>query len=148
MITREADYALRVVLRLVQQGATNPTQAVSSAEIAEAMGIPYRFLRKIVRRLVGGGLVRSRRGQGGGIYLARAPEGLSLYDVLQVMDPSGKSINACTPGGPGCPREDHCPLSAEMKKIQRGIDRALRDTHFGDCVEVERVLDGGVSAET
>ena len=51
------------------------------------MLIPYRFLRKIVQRLVTAGIVVARRGKRGGIALAEPNASLSLLDVLRAADP-------------------------------------------------------------
>ena len=70
MITREADYALRVVLSLadIPKG-----QSFSTAALAEQMNIPYRFLRRILRKFCVSGLVGSVRGKEGGVYLLEKP---------------------------------------------------------------------------
>ncbi|MEI8139570.1 MAG: Rrf2 family transcriptional regulator [bacterium] len=55
MITRETDYSMRLVLALAERHKKGILSA-SSAEIAAEMDIPYRFLRKLVKRLVVGGI--------------------------------------------------------------------------------------------
>jgi DNA-binding IscR family transcriptional regulator len=66
MITKETDYALRTALYLARQ--YEKADGVSSTAImAVAMAIPYRFLRKIVGKLVAAGLLVSQRGKGGGV---------------------------------------------------------------------------------
>ncbi|HOF88108.1 MAG TPA: Rrf2 family transcriptional regulator, partial [Armatimonadota bacterium] len=84
MITRETDYAIRAMLYLAHHAGDG---AISAATVAEAMDIPYRFLRRILSRLVGTNLLVSTRGKQGGLRLARDPEEVSLLDVVEAMDP-------------------------------------------------------------
>ncbi|MFC1468030.1 RrF2 family transcriptional regulator [Verrucomicrobiota bacterium] len=127
MITREADYAVRVVLYLAQHTEEG---AVSTADLAEEMDIPYRFLRKIVRRMVDAELVVSQRGQGGGLRLARSEKEISLADVLNAIDPSGVKLNLCMLEGDGCQRSKFCVVSKKFEVLQAELDEKLRSITF------------------
>src|SRR5262249_30739550 len=54
--------------------------------IADAHGIPLRFLVQILLQLKGAGLVASTRGAAGGYHLTRSPDKISLADVINVID--------------------------------------------------------------
>jgi Rrf2 family protein len=54
--------------------------------IADAHGIPQRFLVQILLQLKGAGLVASIRGASGGYQLARPPEEISLAHVINAID--------------------------------------------------------------
>ena len=71
-VSRKVDYALRAVIHLANEEASD--RACSVAEIAERERIPRQFLEKIVQELIHEGLVRSRRGPHGGYVLARPAE--------------------------------------------------------------------------
>lgn len=127
MITREADYAIRVVLYLAQHTEGG---AVSTADLAEVMEIPYRFLRKIVRRMVDAELVVSQRGQGGGLRLARQEKDVSLADVLNAIDPSGVKLNLCMLDPAECSRSSTCQISKKFAVLQAELDQKLRSITF------------------
>jgi len=127
MITREADYAIRVVLYLAQHSDEG---AVSTADLAEEMDIPYRFLRKIVRRMVEAELVVSQRGQGGGLRLARKEGDISLADVLNAIDPSGVKLNLCMLEGEECQRSKFCVISKKFEVLQEELYEKLRSITF------------------
>ena len=57
-------------------------------EIADAHGIPSRFLVQILLQLKAPGLVQSVRGASGGYQLAREPEEITLLEVMTVVDAS------------------------------------------------------------
>jgi Rrf2 family protein len=62
------------------------SQPVRIKAIADAHGIPLRFLVQILLQLKGAGLVASIRGASGGYQLARPPEEISLADIINVID--------------------------------------------------------------
>lgn len=133
MITREADYAIRVLMRLARQdeGADG---CVPSIRIAEEMGIPHRFLRKLVKRMVAAGLLRSRRGKSGGLMLGRKGARVSLFEVLQTMSPTGTRLSWCESAGNTCQRKRDCGMNRVIHRIQTGVDRQLRTTTIAALV--------------
>ncbi len=123
LITRETDYALRATLYLAMQ--EDLAASISTAELSEEMSIPYRFLRKIVSKLVAAGLVLSRRGKGGGLSLAKAPEDVSLLDVIRAVDPDAVILNRCLTEVESCDRSVFCGIHAELGRMQKGLDEGL-----------------------
>lgn len=124
MITREADYAIRVALHLAALGSEGRDTA-SCAEVARDMGVPYRFLRKIVRRMVAAGLILSSRGRGGGLRLAQPPERISLLDVIGVMGATGVKLSLCLAPQGRCARAKECRVHHELTALQRKVDERL-----------------------
>jgi Rrf2 family transcriptional regulator, iron-sulfur cluster assembly transcription factor len=128
MITKEADYAIRVMLYLAHHA--NNGQSVSTARLSEEMDIPYRFLRKIVRRMVEAGLVASQRGKGGGVKLARPRDRISLLEVVSAIDPRGVQINTCSTDRRACARSRRCEVHPELRQVQQMLDKHLGDISF------------------
>lgn len=83
MSTR-GDYACRALLSLTLGGPDSAPTSVR--DIAERTGLPQPYLEQILLALKGAGLVRSKRGVGGGYTLARAPELIRLSEVLSAVD--------------------------------------------------------------
>jgi Rrf2 family protein len=83
-ISAKAEYACVAMLEL----ATNygDPQPVRIKAIADARGIPQRFLVQILLQLKTAGLVASVRGASGGYQLARPPETISLASVINAID--------------------------------------------------------------
>ena len=83
-VSTRGDYASRALLSLALHAEeSGPT---SVRDIAERTGLPQPYLEQILLALKGAGIVRSKRGVGGGYVLARAPEQISLYDIMKVVD--------------------------------------------------------------
>jgi Rrf2 family iron-sulfur cluster assembly transcriptional regulator len=77
-VSTRGDYASRALLSLALHGAdSGPT---SVRDIAERTGLPQPYLEQILLALKGAGLVRSKRGVGGGYVLAREPATITLGD--------------------------------------------------------------------
>jgi Rrf2 family protein len=83
-ISAKAEYACVAMLELAANyGEAQPLRVKS---IADAHGIPQRFLVQILLQLKGAGLVVSLRGASGGYQLARPPQQVRLADVINVID--------------------------------------------------------------
>jgi Rrf2 family protein len=86
LVSAKAEYACLAMLELAaRHGEPKPVRLI---DIAEVHGIPQRFLVQILLQLKGAGLIASTRGAAGGYQLARSPDEISLWDVLEVVDSS------------------------------------------------------------
>src|SRR5713226_548417 len=83
-ISAKAEYACVAMLELAAN--YREPQPVRIKAIADAQGIPQRFLVQILLQLKGAGLVTSVRGAAGGYQLARPPEDISLADIVNIID--------------------------------------------------------------
>jgi Rrf2 family protein len=92
-ISAKADYAVRAVVELA---ADNGEKPVKAERIATAQEIPLNFLENILGELRHAGLVRSHRGAEGGFRLARAPEEITVADVIRAVEGPLASVR----GGP------------------------------------------------
>ena len=82
MSTR-GDYACRALLSLSLHRTSGPT---SVRDIAERTALPQPYLEQILLALKGAGIVRSKRGVGGGYELARPPEEIDLAQIVSAVD--------------------------------------------------------------
>ena len=95
-ITREADYALRIIAMLADEN-----RQIEAKAIAEKNDIPYRFTLKILRKIVQAGIIKSYRGVNGGYVLNKKPSEITLKDVIETID--GKiAINKCMENPESC----------------------------------------------
>ena len=85
VITRETDYALRI-LRALLDGKLH-----TAGQIAQDELLPQAFAYKILKKLEKAGLVEVVRGTAGGCRLSADLTGTSLYDLMKAMGERGKS---------------------------------------------------------
>ena len=84
-LSARVDYALRAVVELAS-GPAGPDRPVTADQLAQAQGIPPKFLESILLQLRRGGVVNAQRGPEGGYWLARPAADISLADVIRVID--------------------------------------------------------------
>ena len=103
---RTAEYALRAMANLAHQRQDRPMPAKA---LSKATGIPQHYLSKIMKKLVEAGLVRSRKGHGGGFSLAKPKKEIPYLDIL-VASGYEAHPNRCVFGWGECNNEAPCPL--------------------------------------
>lgn len=123
LMTREMDYALRILRALCQDGQ------LSAAAAAEKEHMPKAITLKILKRLHAAGLVTSRRGSSGGYLLQRPCDELYLGDLFQALG-EPVFVNRCQRPGYQCEnrRPESCGLCRELSRIQGVLDGELRKT--------------------
>ena len=131
-ITRESDYAMRVVRALM--GETR----LSVSDICEREAITAPFASKILKKLQNAGLVQGYRGVHGGYALKKDPAELTLYDIYSAID-SDMSIIECLNGRCECARNGQngvpCYAHDELKDIQDELWTMLRRKSIKELFE-------------
>ena len=92
-ISAKADYAVRAALTL----AAADSATVKGERIADAQGIPLKFLENILIDLRQAGLVASQRGPDGGYRLDGDPEKITVADVIRAVDGPLASVRGRRP---------------------------------------------------
>jgi Rrf2 family protein len=113
-IPRKIEYALRAMIHL----ADNPGGVARGVEIARVEHIPKYYLEKVIRDLMHRGLVRARRGPGGGYQLARPAETISFRDVIEAVE-GPITLNLCVDGGSACNLQPACRMFRVWEEGQR-----------------------------
>jgi len=114
-VSTRGDYACRALLSLaLRQDEGGPT---SVRDIAERTALPQPYLEQILLALKGAGLVRSKRGVGGGYVLARPPDEIRLAEILSAVDGPITLGDFGEPHQDGaCDHEGQCVLLAVWKQ--------------------------------
>ena len=128
-ITRQADYAVRAILHLAQNGH----QRMATSVIAEEQRIPPSFLAKIVSQLSIAGLLHTSRGAHGGVTLARSARDITLLEVIEAID-GPIQLNECVTEESICTFLDVCPLRSVWCEAQDELVRKMKGTNFEDMV--------------
>lgn len=118
-LTQHTDYSLRVLMFL----AIHPEKVATIKEIANQYQISRNHLMKVVQKLVQGGFVDSRRGQGGGLTLYRAAEDINLAEVVRHMEPDFHVVECFRDDGGSCLITPACALAGLLKDaVERFLD--------------------------
>lgn len=128
MFSQTSEYALRVVVYLGSLGGRSAT----IAQIAAATLIPTSYLAKVLLALSKAGVTRTQRGLYGGSVLARPAETLTVYDVVQAVDPIER-ITTCPLG-----LKNHgvnlCPLHRRLDQAIESVEQAFRASTIAEMV--------------
>ena len=128
MISQTAEYALRIAVYL----ASLEGKPATTAQIALATKTPSGYLSKILRNLARGGLVQSQRGLHGGSTLARPAQQMTVWDVVDAVDPI-RRIRTC-PLGLKSHGVSLCPLHRRLDSAIAWIETAFRATTIAELV--------------
>lgn len=135
MITNKTKYALKALFRLAIAESAEP---MLIADIAEAEQIPRKFLELILVELKVQGLLKSRKGRGGGYQLAKPASQIKIADVLRITDGpmapvpclSKTSKERCSE----CRDEATCSVRLAFKDAYSNYVESLENTTLLDMV--------------
>ena len=96
-------------------------------DVARCTGLHKPYLAKIINQLARQGLVKAKRGYHGGVVLARPPEKISLFQVMQAVDRDNQR-SSCFFGLEKCPMKGRCPAHKPWKKMRQQLEAMLRKT--------------------
>lgn len=138
MFSQTVEYALRAVTYLAQNCET----ACTTEQIARATNVPQAYLAKVLQSLLRSGITQSQRGIKGGIRLARSAEELTLYDVVQAVDPIKRIEHCPLPVNDEIedrPLRAHaqqhlCPLHQRLDDALGAVEKIFRTTSLADLV--------------
>jgi Rrf2 family protein len=128
MLTRRGKYGLKAAIALTREYGRGP---VLISDLAEQEAIPKKFLESILLELKHRGLVHSRKGPHGGYQLGRAPEQISVGDVIRALD-GPLALVSCVSRTAYAPCEE-CVTQHDC--AVRRVFQQVRD-------ETARILDG------
>lgn len=129
-ISAKAEYACVAMLELAAN--FGDPQPVRIKSIADAQGIPQRFLVQILLQLKTAGLVASVRGAAGGYQLARPPESISLAAVINAIDDRTLAPRSALGEGNRTPAVG--ALLAVWKEVQAEEQRLLQRLTLAELV--------------
>ncbi|MEX2660207.1 MAG: Rrf2 family transcriptional regulator [Acidimicrobiales bacterium] len=132
-VSTRGDYAGRALLSLALH--TEHEGPTSVRDIAERTGLPQPYLEQILLALKGAGLVRSKRGVGGGYVLARPPSQITLGEIVSAVEGPIAAGDFGQPHEDGaCDHEGQCVLLTVWADVGDHMRRHLDGYTLADCV--------------
>lgn len=144
MLRNKTKYALKALQVLAKEYGQGP---VLISEIARRERISPKFLELILLELKNQGILQSKKGKGGGYFLARPPHAVSVGQVVRVMEGplaplpcvSRTSYMRCAE----CRDERTCGIRIVMKDVRDATAKILDSTTLADVLKrVEAVVQG------
>jgi len=114
LLNRDVDYSVRALLHI----AARAPGVVPVSGMETAVGVSRPFLRKILQELNKAGILRSRKGRGGGFVLAKKPGRISLTELLDLFQ-GPVALNDCVFNNRLCKNHKTCPLRSKVGAIEK-----------------------------
>jgi Rrf2 family transcriptional regulator, nitric oxide-sensitive transcriptional repressor len=128
MFSQTVEYALRAVTHM----AITPDLVQTTADIAHATKVPSPYLSKVLQSLQRQGIVTVKRGLHGGYVLTKSPQDLTLYEVVNSVDPIQR-IETC-PLEIASHGKRLCSLHSKMDQAMADMEQAFRTTTLHELV--------------
>jgi Rrf2 family protein len=138
-ITTWAEYGLICALHLAKRAGQGP---IAGRDIASGERLPADYVEQILLRLRRAGLVNSTRGARGGYMLSRAPEDISVREVIAASELATFDLHCVSHpvGEERCSEAQSCSIRPVWMLLQRKIDDVLESVHLGDLLVDERTV--------
>lgn len=135
-VSTRGDYACRALLSLVLHGDGSPT---SVRDIADRTSLPQPYLEQILLALKGAGIVRSKRGVGGGYVLSRPADEITLASIVSAVDGPIAVGDFGEPHQNGaCDHEGQCVLLAVWANVGDQVRSLLEAQTLADIAAIAR----------
>jgi Rrf2 family protein len=143
MITKKAKYAIKAMIYLSKK---KRGEMALISEISEQERIPKKFLEAILLELRKAGYLGSKKGKGGGYYLARPADETNMADVLRLFEGAValvpcvafKYYERCDE----CLDEETCPIREVFRIIREQTLTILKQNNFAEVITKENKLKG------
>ena len=130
---KTAQTAIAAVSRLAEVYDPARRVKLNSADIADHRHLPQPVVSKVLTTLSQAGIVSGSPGPGGGYWLARPPEGVTLYDVVSLFEQTDQNVS-CPFGPDYCGTGPNCPLHTDMLTVREQLVTFLKTNTFARFV--------------
>jgi len=131
-LTLRTDFALRVLIFLTEKREGG---LATITEIADFYQISRNHLVKVVHHLASTGFIKTTRGKNGGMKLARAPELISIGDVVRHMEPNFDIVECFDTTNPSCVVSPACALKSVLYQAGNEFLGVLDRFTLADALE-------------
>jgi Rrf2 family protein len=136
MLSHKSKYALKAAIALAREFGQGP---VLISDIAQRERIPRKFLELILLELRHSGILQSRKGKGGGYFLAREPASVTLGEILRVVEGSLAPMPCVSKTAylrcSECRDENSCGIRMVMKEVRDATARIVDSTTLADVLD-------------
>ncbi|MGS2738630.1 RrF2 family transcriptional regulator [Sinomicrobium sp. M5D2P17] len=133
MLSKKTKYGLKALVYMARREDSKP---VLISEIAESENISKKFLEIILLQLKNSGFLGSKKGKGGGYYLLKDPEQITIAALMRILEGpiaplpcvSLHFYEKCS----DCKTEEACSLNRVMVELRDSMLSVLEKKTLGD----------------
>jgi len=130
-LSTKGQYGVRAMYEIARAYEKGP---VNIKTISERQDVSVHYLEQILNILRRAGLIKSIKGPGGGYVLTKAPQEISIGEILEQLE-GPIAITSCLDPREGCLRVDQCVAHLLWKGLRFQIEEFLRKVTLADLVE-------------
>ncbi len=142
MISNTCKYGIRAILYIAVN--SDGEKKIGIKKISEDLNLPGPFLGKIMQTLAKNKILNSVKGPHGGFSLAKAPEKISLYDIVKIID-GDDVFHECLIGVKVCENNpeytDLCPFMEKSHKVREMLEKTFKEQTIGEFAKGINSLD-------
>ena len=129
---KSSEYAIRCLVSMAHGGGG--VHSVKS--LSDNLGIPYKFLGRLMSLLGSQGLVEATQGKGGGYRIVRPLEDIRLAEIVDIVEGLG-NYERCILGFERCDEKNPCPMHEFWTGYKEGILEMLNHTTLAKLADSE-----------
>jgi len=134
-LTTMTTYAVQAMLDLANQPEGS---VVTLREIANRQGIKAKYLEQIFLKLNHAGLIRSKKGPGGGYYLERSVHEIKISEIMTAVGESSAPVRCLASESLNCcSRRKDCNIRPYWEKMKKTIDQFLYSSTLSDIMKTK-----------
>jgi Rrf2 family protein len=135
-LTTMTTYAVQAMIELADRPAGT---VVSLREIAGRHGINVKYLERIFSKLCHSGLIKSKKGPGGGYYLRRPVDSIKISEIMEAVGESRAPVRCLAKDeDKHCSLADTCSIRPYWKRMKETIDEFLDSSTLYDIIKKNR----------
>jgi Rrf2 family protein len=139
-LSRTGDYAVRAAVSLAR---TYGSGYHKIREVSQDMALPLRYTPQILSMLARAGLAEARAGREGGYRLSRAPEQITLLEIVEASEGPLKTERCTFRGGP-CEWDNACPVHHAWVAAGKALRESLAATTLAEIAREDAALRGAL----
>jgi len=137
-LTKKTDYALIALTYLARRTG----HVVNAREIASVTRVPLPILTNILKRLAATGIVVSERGVNGGYGLGKAPEYITLHELITAIEGPFQFVQCLLSSAEShrapCELEASCPIRLPAMRVHDRLRSFLQGVTVADLIDHEQ----------
>ena len=133
-LSTRARYGTRALLDIALHGRNG---VLLLRDIARRQEISLHYLEHLIAPLITAGIIRTARGAGGGVWLAKPTEEIKLSEVLSLLE-GGTAPVECVNDARTCSRSDICVTRDLWCELKQAMDGVLESTTLQDLAERQK----------
>ena len=135
-ISKLTDYGILLLAQLARESDGSHHNA---RELAERTGLPQPVVSKMLKSLSGADLLVSQRGAKGGYALSRAPQEVSVAEIIRALE-GPIALMECSAGPGHCEQEARCDLRDPWQRINQAVQSTLEQVTLAELVDPGPIL--------